>query len=176
MRLSKTEKIAIAAFAVFGCLIVAGVAVAVMSLNDGQFMAQATVGPPTSTAIPSPAPTKTSTPNKEQVKARWGTVDIRDLVKNPDKYKDQELHYRGTVITAEEDGQASYFQILVPTGKMVNETYNVLIVWDGSSENIYNGTEIEIWGHGRGSIMTENLLGGTIRLPVVVAEYLTYFS
>jgi len=176
MRLSKLEKIVIAAFVILGCLVIAGVAAAILWLNNGQIMVQATAGPPTSTAIPSPSPTRTSTPDKELIKANWKTVDVRDLVKNPDKYKGEELHYRGAVIVAEEDGQASYFQIMVPTGRMVNEAHNILIVWNGSSENIYNGTEIEIWGYGRGSITTQNLLGGTIRLPVVVAEYLTYFS
>lgn len=40
------------------------------------------------------------------------------------------------------------------------------IIDDSAREQVYDSARF----------MTKNLLGGTIRLPVVVAEYLTYFS
>jgi|GEM_PF-1906258 tetratricopeptide (TPR) repeat protein len=136
-----------------------------------------------SSTTPAPAPTKslpTPTPlptvNPEVAKARWGTVDIRALVKNPDNYLGYELHYKGEVFSIAEDNNGAVMQVWVDVpGGSEFDREAVIVYWSGTTENIYEGTTIEFWGYGLGSYEGTNAFGGSISQPVISAEYLTYF-
>jgi hypothetical protein len=126
---------------------------------------------PTSTL---PPPTATLDP--ETAKARWSTIDIRELVKNPDKYVGYELHYKGEVFNIEEDSNGAAMQVWVrvPGGSEFDQEA-VAVYWSGRTTGIYEGTKIEFWGYGLGSLEGTNAFGATIRQPLVTAEYVTYF-
>jgi tetratricopeptide (TPR) repeat protein len=126
--------------------------------------------PPTITRPP------TASINPEVRKARWATVDIRDLAKNPDKYIGYELHYTGEVFNIQEDSNGAVIQVWVqiPGGDEFDREA-VVVYWYGTTTNIYEGTTIEFWGYGQGSFEGTNSLGGTIAQPLISAEYITYF-
>ena len=110
-------------------------------------------------------------------KARWGEVDIRALVKNPDKYLGAEVHYKGEVFTIEESDEGTAMQVWVnvPGGNEFDRKA-VVIFWTGNTDPIYEGTKVEFWGYCTGAIEGVTAFGGTVRQPSVLVEYLTYFS
>jgi hypothetical protein len=131
---------------------------------------------PTATPIPTPTSRPTATVDPETAKAHWGNVDIRNLLKNPDNYFGQEVHYKGEVFTIEEDASGSAMQVWVdiPGGSEFDREA-VVVLFEGATDNIYKGTEIEFWGYCMGTLEGTNAFGVTIRQPMIAVEYLTYF-
>ena len=131
---------------------------------------------PTITPIPTSTPRPTATVDPEITKARWSTVDIRDLAKNPDGYIGREVHYRGEVFSIEEssDGSAMQVWVDIPGGSEFDQEA-VIVFFEGKTDNIYEGTEVEFWGYCSGAFEGTNAFGGTIQQPLILAEYLTYF-
>jgi DNA-directed RNA polymerase subunit RPC12/RpoP len=131
---------------------------------------------PTATLIPTPTSRPTATVDPETAKAHWGNVDIRNLSKNPDNYFGQEVHYKGEVFTIEEDASGSAMQVWVdiPGGSEFDREA-VVVLFEGATDNIYEGTEIEFWGYCMGTFEGTNAFGATIRQPMIAIEYLTYF-
>jgi hypothetical protein len=123
-----------------------------------------------------PTPTPVPTVNPTIAKANWGTVDIRGLSKNPDNYLDYQIHYKGEVFNITEDNSGAIMQVWVkvPGGNEFDREA-VIVYWSGTTDNIYEGTTIEFWGYSLGSFEGTNAFGGSIRQPVISAEYLTYF-
>jgi len=115
----------------------------IVSNNNQKLSPSFTPVPPTNTHPP------TATINPEVRKARWGTVDIRDLAKNPDKYIGYELHYTGEVFNIQEDSNGAVIQVWVqiPGGDEFDREA-VVVYWYGTTTNIYEGTTIEFWGYG----------------------------
>ena len=146
-------------------------ALTLSSIYSTSLISTSTPSPPTRTP---PPPTATIDP--EKAKARWSTVDIRALVKNPDKYIGYELHYQGEVFSIEENSQGAAMQVWVniPGGSDFDREA-VIVYWPGRTDSIYEGTTIEFWGYGLGSLEGTNAFGGTVRQPLIQAEYLTYF-
>lgn len=127
---------------------------------------------PTETIVP---PTATEVP--EVAKAHWGSVDIRELVKNPSAYTGSELHYRGEVFSIQEDNNGATMQvwIRIPGGDDFDREA-VIVIWGGKSTGVYEGTTIEFWGYGLGSIQGTNAFGVTIEQPSIAAKYITRFG
>ncbi len=138
-----------------------------------------TPAPPTATPTPAPPtatprpPTPTTSPRLE--KASWGTVDIRALVKNPDRYVDAELHYEGEVLSIEEGdfGAAMQVWVDIPGGGSFDREV-VMVIFGGDTTPIYEGTNVEFWGYGDGSFEGTNAFGATIVNPIIIAKYLSY--
>jgi len=103
-------------------------------------------------------------------------VDIRELVKNPDRYIGSELHYKGEVFNIQEDGSGAAMQVWVqiPGGSEFDREA-VMVYWQGRTTNIYEGTTIEFWGYGMGSVEGTNAFGAAVVQPLISAEYITYF-
>jgi len=137
---------------------------------------------PTATPVPVPTATATTIPlalptaSEEQAKARWQTVDIRDLVKNPDRYNEQQVHYEGEVLSIEEadDGTVMQIWVQVPGGSDFDREV-VIVVYRGGTDGIYEDTKVEFWGYCKGALEGTNAFGGAIRQPLISADYLTYF-
>jgi tetratricopeptide (TPR) repeat protein len=136
-----------------------------------------TPGGPTLTPRPTstPRPTATYTPLPATQKAAWGTVDIRDLAKNPEAYKGRELHYQGEVFSIDEDNRGTAIQMWVDVPGSSYDQEAVVVYWPGASQGIYDGTTIEVWGYCLGAFEGTNAFGGAIRQPLISAEYLDYF-
>jgi hypothetical protein len=103
-------------------------------------------------------------------------VDIRALSKNPDRYSGQEVHYRGEVFTIEESDEGTAMQVWVdiPGGSEFDRDA-VVVYFEGSTDGIYEGTEVEFWGYCIGTLEGTNAFGGIVRQPLISAKYLTYF-
>jgi len=127
---------------------------------------------PTPTLTPKPI----ATVDPKIVKARWSTVDIRALSKNPDRYSGQEVHYRGEVFTIEESDEGTAMQVWVdiPGGSEFDREA-VVVYFEGRTDGIYEGTEVEFWGHCIGTLEGTNAFGGIVRQPLISDKYLTYF-
>jgi len=168
-RLSVPILIGLVIFACIACIVIAQLTGSEPAIVSGG--PTSTSRPPTQTPPP-----PTATLNPETAKARWKTVDIRELVKNPDNYLGYELHYKGEVFSIEEgrDGAAMQVWVRVPGGDEF-DTEAVAVYWRGRTTNIYEGTTVEFWGYGLGSLEGMNAFGATIRQPLIEAEYLTYF-
>jgi hypothetical protein len=118
----------------------------------------------------------TNTPNPRIAKAAWNTVDIRELVKNPDRHKGSQVHYTGEIFRIEEDRGTSALQVWVEIpGGSEWDREAIIIIWEGGTTGIYDGTTIEVWGYAGGSLEGKNAFGATISQPMIEAEYLTYF-
>jgi hypothetical protein len=139
----------------------------------GLFFNSSTPSPP-KTRVPTKTPFPTVNP--EVAKANWGTVDIRALAKNPDKYLSQELHYKGEVFSIAEDSSGVVMQVWVdvPGGNEFDREA-VIVLWAGRTGNIYEGSIVEFWGYGLGSYEGTNAFGAKINQPAISAEYLTYY-
>lgn len=138
------------------------------------FAAYLSAKPPNAQDATSLPPTATLDP--ETAKAVWGTVDIRELAKNPDRYIGDQLHYQGEVFSIEEDVNGAVIQawVEIPGGNDFDREA-VIVYWPGRTTNVFEGTTIEFWGYGLGSLEGTNAFGGTIRQPLIRAEYATYF-
>jgi hypothetical protein len=146
---------------------------------------------PTSTQTPSltptaPIPTRTFTMTPtleptvtpvdiEKLKATWGTVDIRDLIKNPEKYMGQRVHYKGEVFRISEDADGTMMQVWIDTPGNISEREAVVVFYRiESTSGIYEKTPIEFWGVSTGAYEGKNAFGATIRQPLIEAIYLAY--
>ena len=138
-----------------------------------KFFNPSTSSPP-KTKVPTSPPSPTIDP--EIAKARWSTVDIRALVKNPDNYIAQELHYKGEVFSITEDSDGAVMQVWVDVpGGSEFDREAVVVIFEGRTENVYEGTLVEFWGYGLGTYEGTNAFGGAIRQPAILAEYMGYY-
>ncbi len=123
--------------------------------------------------------TPTATIDPSVAKARWATVDIRDLAKNPDKYAGAQLHYKGEVFNIQESSSGTVMQIWVaiPGGDRFDRE-SVVVACRCKASGVYEGTIVEFWGYGAGSAEGTNAFGGKIQQPLISvtsAGYMTYF-
>lgn len=161
---------------IFACLMIGFIGYLYSNQNRPPSIAvnpQQSTPTPTSTTQPRPTPTYTRIPELE--KKFWDTVDIRALVKNPDRYIGDQLHYQGEVFTIEEERRGAVMQVWVDVPGSDYDQEAVVVIFQGTTDNVYIGTEIEFWGYGAGTFEGENAFGGIIRQPIVEAEHLTYF-
>lgn len=129
---------------------------------------------PPKTKFPTRPPAPTIDP--EISKKYWSTVDIRALVKNPNNYIGQKLHYEGEVFSIAEDSDGAVMQVWVDVpGGSEFDREAVVVIFEGRTPNIYEGTLVEFWGYGLGAYDGTNAFGGAIRQPAILAEHLTYF-
>jgi hypothetical protein len=132
-----------------------------------------TPSPPAQTPQP-----PTATPDAEIQMAQWGTVDIRELLRAPDTYNGIELHYAGDVVTIQEADTGAFMQtwIQVPGGE-VYEREAIVVFCRCVISKVYQGSYVEFWGYGAGTIEVASAAGGNIRRPLIVvtsAEYIHF--
>ena len=101
-------------------------------------------------------------------KSNWGTIDIRDLVKDPEKYKTKRVAYSGQVFNIEESRGTYTMQIWVTGG---NQREAVIVTHAGDSTGIYKDSFVRVYGVVFGAISGKNALGGTISQPGILAVY-----
>jgi hypothetical protein len=137
---------------------------------------------PTATPTPSPTPTPTPEPTPtltvEQAKALYrGDLDVRELHKNLDAYRDWKLTYEGEVLTIEEDSDAVAMQVKVWYGPGLLDWEAIVVDYDKcevqvDTTGIYEGTRVRIWGRPVTMFEGTNAFGGTIRQPLLVGDFL----
>jgi hypothetical protein len=104
-------------------------------------------------------------------------VDIRELVKNPDRYDGSEIHYQGEVFNIRQDTDGAVMQVWVQVpGGSEFDREAVMVSWRGIATNVFKGTTVGFWGYGQGSVEGTNAFGGAIQQPLISAKYLTHIT
>jgi hypothetical protein len=99
-------------------------------------------------------------------------VDIRELDKNPDSFKEQPLRITGSVFNIDESNGQTFLQIWVRIpGGSVYDTKAVSAVFDGTLDGIYEDTVVTVFGIGGGTFEGTNSYGGPITQPLIQISY-----
>jgi hypothetical protein len=118
-----------------------------------------------------------ATATAESYDIEYQEVDIRDLVKGPDRYQDQKLRIAGQVFNIREEQEGlfgsstiTYIQIWVqiPGGGLFDREA-VTIRFENTLPDVFADDYIIVYGEGDGTIEFKNNLGATIRQPLVDA-------
>lgn len=133
---------------------------------------------PTPTPTPSPTPEPTPTLTTEQAKALYrADLDVRELHKNLDAYRDWKLTYEGEVLSIEENRDAVAMQVKVWYGPGLLDWEAIVVYYDKrevdvDTAGIYEGTRVRVWGRPLTMFEGTNAFGGTIRQPLLIGDYL----
>lgn len=111
---------------------------------------------------------KSATATVVAEKQTWNTVDVRDLIKDPEKYKTKRVAYSGQVFNIEESRGLVVMQIWVMAG---GQREAIIVSHVGDSTGIYKGTNVKIYGVVSGAISGTNAFGGEVSQPHVLAAY-----
>jgi hypothetical protein len=109
------------------------------------------------------------TQSPEQVRAQYQWVDTRDLVIRPFEFENDRIAVQGTVFNIQVEGNFTFMQIWLDGG---NEA--AVVVYQGDSRGIYEGTWVTVYGTGDGTFEGTNSFGGTIVQPVVRADIVDF--
>lgn len=116
------------------------------------------INPPPPTAVP----TKTA----EEVRAAYTWIDSRDLVIRPFEFEGDKIAIQGTVFNIDVDPSGfTAMQIWLDGGSEA-----AVIVFQGDSTGIYEGTWITVYGTVEGTFEGTNAFGGTISQPLIRAD------
>ncbi len=110
-----------------------------------------------------------------QDRTTYAAIDVRDLKKSPDSFRDKKLTFRGLVIAIQENSSGTEMQMRVPfPGGHLFEYALITVHFAGKLPGLYEGQEAVIYGNGGG--MTEIKFGTVLstRQPLVVATYVDY--
>jgi hypothetical protein len=130
---------------------------------------------PTNTVLPTEIPTVTPTVNIAAEKKTYQSVDVRDLKKSPDKYRDQKIVLRGEVFTIQEENGSTAMQIWVSyPGASAAEREPVVVAYNGTLPALYEKNIVVVYGRGAGTYTGTNALGGQITQPLVRADFVDY--
>ena len=139
------------------------------------------------TTVPTHTPIPTSTPlpgtqtaiAKQELQAtqtalntQYQEIDIRELVKNPEKYHDDLLRLTGKVFTIQENNGITVFQMWVPVpGGNEFDQEAVVVRFPGSLDKVYKDSQVIVYGTGAGAFEGTNAFGADIRQPMIDATY-----
>jgi hypothetical protein len=126
---------------------------------------------PTATALARAAATATA----EAIEATYQEIDIRALVKNPDRYTGVPIKLTGQVFRIEEEIGRTAIQmwVQIPGGSEFDREA-VAVFFDGTLDEVFKDSYIVVYGTGAGKIEGTNAFGGTVVQPLIKAEYVRY--
>ena len=132
---------------------------------------------PSPTPKPSPTPTVVPTPTLTvaQDKAQYrGDVDVRELYKDITKYHGWKLFYTGTVLSISAAGTSTFVQVKVPYGSGVLDTEVIDLSFNASvsTDGIYEGTNVVVWGRPVSMFTITNAYGGKVDQPLLAGDYI----
>ncbi len=124
--------------------------------------------PPTSTPMP---PTPTLSPDQDR--ATYPAVDVRELNKNPDKFKGQKVKLEGEIFKIQEKGSVTTFQMWVTyPGASEFDRIPIAVVFEGNTPGYYEGAQVTVYGTGAGTFSGTNAFGAKITQPIIDAQHL----
>lgn len=135
--------------------------------------------PPTPTPVP-PTPTPTAGPEQQTATAvafdaGYPELDVRELVKAPDRYQGQRVRLTGEVFRIEESGGQTVLQMWVSyPGAARLDREAVLVRFDGILPGVYENSAVIVYGVGAGVAEGTNAFGATVRQPIVEAARIRY--
>lgn len=149
--------------------------------------ATSTPRPRTSTPTPRPRrPTPTPTPTLDEIVADYPVIpDIRELAIRPGDLVGEKLAFSGTVTTirvaapgnsfvlGDADPVAAEVTIQVSVVALDGSSEVVFVGYTGDTEGIFEGSFVSVYGTVNGTQTFENLYGGGVTQPLVIAELVT---
>lgn len=109
-----------------------------------------------------------------QYKSSCAEYDYDTIARDPDKYKDTYGKYTGEIIQVIEDGDEVDLRVNITKDKYGWYTDTIYVVYtlkEGESRLLEEDI-ITIYGMNGGTISYESVLGATITIPCVYAEYI----
>ena len=119
--------------------------------------------------ITPPTPTPVPTPSAEQIRAQYAWIDSRDLVIRPMEFQGEKIAIQGSVFNIQVDGGVTAMQIWIDGS---NEA--VVVIYEGDSRGIYEGTWVTVYGVGAGTFEGTNGFGAVIVQPMVFADIVDF--
>jgi hypothetical protein len=121
---------------------------------------------PPPTAVPTETPVPTAAPTLEEIYPP--VIDVRDLTIGRGYTEGDPLSIGGVVQTIFVDGDLSQIQIsaTAPDGSQ----HWVIIVYQGDTSGVYEGTYITVYGNYVGTECFENTFGGEVCQPALVSD------
>ena len=128
----------------------------------------------TPTPIPTPTPEQQMSGPGQKSDYR-GDVDVRDLYKNIEKYKDWKLTYAGHVLTIKGADYGTWLQLTVQYGATSFDTEVIDFVFPQgiSMDGIYEDSYVTVWGRPYETTTITNLYGGPVDQPLFVGDYIS---
>jgi len=101
-------------------------------------------------------------------------VDVRDLYKNLEQYRDWKLYYEGTVLSITVAGGAPVIQLEVFYGPGATDFKVLDYVLNAGTPTagIYEGTRVGIWGRPGSMTTITNVYGGRVDQPLLHGDYI----
>lgn len=99
----------------------------------------------------------------EEIEERAVEASHDELMRNPDEYRNEYVHYEDVTIDAFYEG--GDFQI--DLGSALNSK-RIYVEWDG--DRFVEGDVVEIWAQFTGLLTRENSLGGSLTTPEISAQ------
>lgn len=114
----------------------------------------------------------------EEVKARFiqscKTFDFRDLARNANSLKGERIAARGKVVQVMREGSILALRVNITQGRygIWDDTVYVTYYQKAGSPNIIEDDIITLYGEIEGTTSYKSILGATITLPDIAAEYI----
>jgi hypothetical protein len=125
---------------------------------------------PAPTAIPTATTPPTAAPSLEELYPP--VADVRDLTIGRGYTEGDPLSVSGTVQTIFVDDDFSQIQVAV--GAPDGTSHWVLVVYQGDSSGVYEGTWVTVYGNYAGSECFENTFGGEVCQPLIVSDSMVW--
>lgn len=105
-------------------------------------------------------------------KAECAVVSYDEVARNPDQYKDKKVKFTGEVIQVMEDSGIYTLRVNVTqTSWGYDDTIMVYYIASEGSPRILEDDVITLYGTMGGMTSYESVLGATITLPILYAQY-----
>ncbi len=124
---------------------------------------------------PSPTPTPDPAMSQEEYMASCEWVAYRDVARNPSTYKGQNVAITGTVVQVSE-GWFNSVTLRVATSGGYDDIWYVEYTLGSDEPRILEDDEVEIYGVCTGTETYTAVLGNSITIPAMEAEYVILLS
>ena len=121
--------------------------------------------------------TKEYTLSPEEIKAQYKekctAYSYKTIARDPDSYIGTYGKYTGEIIQVQEDGNDCVLRVNITKGKYVYSD-TILVVYERKEgePRLLEDDIVTIYGKNAGTTSYESVLGATITLPAVYAEYI----
>lgn len=115
--------------------------------------------------------------NPVSTPSRFDPVDVRELSKNPDRYRNQGVVVEGEVFRIQQDGSDATMQVWVqiPNGGDYDRE-PVTVSYRGQTDGVYEKTRIAIQGRSDGLLRGTNAFGASASQPHIEAYKVTVIN
>ena len=108
--------------------------------------------------------------SEEEYKSSCKTYAYKDMARNPDNYKGENITLKGEVIQVLESGKK--IEMRVNMNNDYDQTFYVLYTLKSNEGRILENDIVKIYGNFEGLMSYKSVLGAEITLPLIDAKYI----